>query len=78
MAAPQLPVNFDPAFLRDGGRSCFVKNVSLWFNTERVIFNDSVIVMTTLTSRARAPQGSSTSSLCQNVNAQVSLPACSV
>jgi len=29
MAAPQLPVNFDPGFLRGGGRSCLVKNVSV-------------------------------------------------
>lgn len=32
MAAPQLPVNFDPGFLRGGGRSCFVKNVSVGFD----------------------------------------------
>lgn len=33
MAAPQLPVNFDPGLLRGGGRSC-VKNYSLGFHIE--------------------------------------------
>lgn len=37
MAAPQLPVNFDPGFLRGGGRSCSVESDSLGFDSEFVL-----------------------------------------
>lgn len=48
MAAPQLPVNFDPGFLRGGGRSCFVKKMFLMglILSMNFFFIDSFTVMT--------------------------------
>lgn len=56
MAAPQLPVNFDPGFLEGWGSvlSCG-KDVSLRFESVFVVINAYLIVMTA-SWRSRAPR----------------------